>query len=532
MRCVASTQRISPRVEPCASRTLRLTNVPFEVPVADVAHGALAALASAGHQSLVHCVTRVAVGDFTQQGVTEWEQNSGLVPLPPPYDGANAQTPRRPRDVGKHNRGFAVLCFASRASAAVAASALEALPPGAVQLRSGGSGAVLPDVKLRVEGARLADVGRLYLREDIARRAEEVSAAAAAQDAKRAARAPHRRRQKERDRAARDARLSAALLHAAGRVTGIDAEVPSHAEVEALWRRAFSEWRDPAHAKAHLGLVDWHSMPDEVDPCRGGGLGDTPRGMRKRLQVESFLAVLRQVLPGLAQDGRRVSIYDMGCGTGNLCLPLAHALPRCTFVAVDAKQDSIGRCAERARSAGLANVLAYHGDIGESARQPGAPPVDIAMGLHVCGAGTDMVLDVATSARAVFVVSPCCVGKLNIAGCTCAPKSALIRARLASSADEFSLLAAAADFAGDSHVNGYDETSPSGALPRASKTCVEVDRAAAAAEKGYTVHLVKLLHPEACVRNDLLVGWPSGGGAQGGDTCGDLFLPPQTQHSI
>lgn len=527
MRCVASAHRAAPRVEPCASRTLRLTNIPFGVRVADVAHGALAALASGGNNlSLVQCVTRVAVGDFTHQGVTEWDFNSdGLTALPPPYVGADVQTPRRPRDVGKQNRGFAVLCFASRAAAAVAASALEALPPGAVQLRTS-SDAVLTDVTFRVEGARLSD-GRLYLREDLARRAEEVTAAAAAQDAKRAARAPHRRRQKERDRVARDARLSTALLHAAGHVApDAAAEAPSHGDVEALWRRAFSEWRDPAHAKAQLGAVDWAAMPDEVDPCRGGGLGDTPRGLRKRLQVESFLAVLRQVLTRLAPDGRtrRVFIYDMGCGTGNLCLPLAHALPHCTWVAVDAKQDSIARCAERARRAGLTNVMAMHGDIVQSARQPGAPPVDIAMGLHVCGSGTDLVLDVATSARAVFVVSPCCVGKMNVVGCACGPKSALIRARLAT--EEFSILAAAADFAGDSHVSGYDANSPTGALPRASKAVVEFDRAAAATEKGYTVHLVKLLHPEACVRNDLLVGWPASERGSSGDMCGDLFLPP------
>jgi hypothetical protein len=532
MRCVASAHRAAPRVEPCASRTLRLTNIPFAVPVTDVAHGALAALASAGNLSLVQCVTRVAVGDFSQQGVTEWDNitpigaaDGGLVALPPPYDGADTQAPRRPRDVGKHNRGFAVLCFASRAAAAVAATALEALPPGAVQLRTSDA-LLLTDVQFRVEAARLAD-RRLYLREDLARRADEVTAAAAAQDAKRAARAPHRRRQKERDRVARDAGLTSALLRAAGQVdTGPPAaEAPSHGDVEALWRRAFSEWRDPVHAKTHLGAVDWEAMPDALDPCRGGGLGDTPRGLRKRLQVESFLAVLRQVLTRLAPDGRGVSIYDMGCGTGNLCLPLAHALPHCTWVAVDVKQDSIARCADRARRAGLRNVVAVHGDIVASARQPGAPPVDIAMGLHVCGSGTDLVLDVATSARAVFVVSPCCVGKLNVGTCgACGPKSALIRARLAT--DEFSVLAAAADFAGDSHVSGYDASSPTGALPRASKACVEFDRASAAAEKGYTVHLVKLLHPEACVRNDLLVGWPASERGGNGDMCGDLFLPP------
>jgi len=467
------------------------------------------------------------VGDFTVQGVHEWTIRADavpLVPLPPPFEGADTDTARRPRDVGKHNRGFAVLCFASHSACDAALNALQALPPGAVTLHDG-DGVVVPDVQLRVERARDTSApGRLYLREDIDRKAEEEAAAVAAQDAKRAARAPHRRRQKERDRTARDARLTSALLRAAGRSD--DAIEPQ--SVESLWKSAYSGWRDATHAQRVLGAIDWDTnMPADLDPCQGGGLGLTPRGLRKRQQVESFLAVLRALLPQLAAElGRPVIIHDYGCGTGNLCLPLCATLLDCNFIAVDAKQESIARCADRAAKAGLTNLTCYHGDIRDAA----LVSPDIALGLHVCGSGTDAVLDVATSSRAVFCISPCCVGKLNMASSTMQnaanPKSRLIRARLPPElSDDYACLAQAADFAGDSNVSGYDTHSRAGALPRAAKTAVEVDRGVGAAEKGYDVRLIKLLHPESCVRNDVLVGWPADKRLVG-DAVGQLLAKP------
>ena len=62
-------------------------------------------------------------------------------------------------------------------------------------------------------------------------------------------------------------------------------------------------------------------------------------------------------------------------------------------------------------------------------------------------------------------------------------------------------------WAGDDQVDGYDEHSLEGAIPRAAKAFVEADRAASAREQGYEVHVMKLLHRSACVRNDILVGW-------------------------
>ncbi len=41
-------------------------------------------------------------------------------------------------------------------------------------------------------------------------------------------------------------------------------------------------------------------------------------------------------------------------------------------------------------------------------------PLDVALALHACGNATDEALQLATAARAAFVVSPCCVGKLKM----------------------------------------------------------------------------------------------------------------------
>lgn len=481
------------RCAPHPSRSVYVGNLPFALPCAQAAADLCATL-RLHSGALGNTLLRVAVSDFTAQGVAEFEHEplSGsrvLRLLSPPHVGADTPAARKPRDAGKHNRGFAVLCFASASAAAAATAALTSSTPcGALAgttLRLGDSGATR----------------RLYLREELWSRSKELAEAAAAKDSRRAARAPHRARQRERDRAAREAALTAALRAAA------DAD----GDVAAVWQlRAFSAWTSPSESK-QAGALDWDQMPAAVDPCRGGGLDFTPRGHRKRLQVESFLAVLRTLLPN-----KRAVIADFGAGTGNLCVPLAWALPQCRFYAVDCKRESVERLSARASAAGLENLSAVQGRIEQFPHS-----FDIALGLHVCGAGTDAALEAATSRRAAFCVSPCCVGKLNLqgGGGGGGAQSRLISRRLRP--EDYALLASAADYAGDSHTSGYDTASQRGALPRAAKACVETDRAARAQEHGYRVHLVKLLHPEACVRNDLLIGWPTD--LPGADA---LFTPP------
>jgi hypothetical protein len=533
-RAASSSAVAAEAASPAASRSVHVGNLPFDAPPADVAAALLASLrgAAGGGASAAQLVTRVVVSDYSACGCAEFDCSGGEAarqPLPPPWPGAHADAPRKARDEGKRNRGFALLCCASAGAAAAATAAL-AQPAGA----SAAAGGVFGGRALRVGGDGGAAAAR-YVREAVAAAAGAEAARDAEREARRAARAPHRQRQKARARAARDADLAALLRAAFGAPPGaVPASSPESepAAVEALWAGAFSGWAD-AQASAAAGALPWDDAPAAADPCRGGGLDPAPggRGERKRRQVETFVAALK----GLRLAPPGATLVDFGAGTGNLALALAWALPACRVVAVDAKAQSVALLAERANSAGLLNCTALEGDI---AAYDG--PCDVALGLHVCGRGTDAVLAAAQRRRAPFLVSPCCIGKVNLrhddsgddgendddandGALIRHPRSRALRRRL--SGAEYARLAAAADFSGDSHVDGYDTASGAGALPRAAKAAVEADRAAAAAEARFGVALLKLLHPSACVRNDLLVGWPAEAAAAAA-AARALFAPP------
>ncbi|KAK3253455.1 hypothetical protein CYMTET_37296, partial [Cymbomonas tetramitiformis] len=238
--------------------------------------------------------------------------------------------------------------------------------------------------------------------------------------------------------------------------------------------------------------------------------------------VESLLAVLRGA--GLTHDG--TVLADFGSGSGNLALPLSYLLPQCTFLCLDIKSRAIDLLNERAAAADLTNIYAYVGTIQEFEQ-----PFDACLALHVCGAATDYAMMKAVERRVPYVMSPCCIGKLHrtvhgrgldlvnldpaasgeksLRGMQVRyPRSRWMRRLVA--ADEFVSLAAAADYSGHSGVSGYDANSEEGRIPRFAKAAVEADRNASAREEaGYSTHLMKLLYPQACVRNDLLIGQPA-----------------------
>lgn len=130
------------------------------------------------------------------------------------------------------------------------------------------------------------------------------------------------------------------------------------------------------------GPLDWERLPASCDPgsairggagggagagdpANGGGADDSgsaakaaSRARRKRLQVESFAAVLASLLgppPGRAG----VRVVDFGSGTGNLLLPLAAAWRACEWVAVEMKPHPLRLLRRRADEARLANVATF-----------------------------------------------------------------------------------------------------------------------------------------------------------------------------
>jgi hypothetical protein len=173
------------------------------------------------------------------------------------------------------------------------------------------------------------------------------------------------------------------------------------------------------------------------------------RTLRKRLQVESFLLLLLQMLkpshmpscqdaaalkahiqqlalqaelsnsPGSTGGADHIPIQqyrqyegyqfvEFGCGTGNLVLPLARLLPGCQFHAIDMKWRSVELLEQRAKAAGLSNLTAAVGRIEQY-----EGPCDVALALHACGSASDYSLLQAARCRAAYIVSPCCVGKLQ-----------------------------------------------------------------------------------------------------------------------
>lgn len=476
--------------------------------------------------------------------------------------------PRKRRDEGKRNRGFAVVQFDTVDAGREAALVLDRAELEGRALRSSAG----VQTKQMEAAAREAD-------------AEEDSDSDARREA-RAERRAHNRRQKKR----RKARQDAALEHTLDRLRrahplweAADAEVPSlevpspvpslddeTASVRAWWDddawRAgwgalYSRWCDDTAAVA-LGEMDWASCPPSADPSGAHRRGGAARGARKRRQVESFLAVLRAAR---LHDGaetrdrtkkRARTVVDFGCETGNLILPLAAANPSTRFVGLDLNPRSVALLRERADAAGLTNVRAEVGLIEDY-----EGPCDVALALHVCGDGTDAVLLQAQARGAAFVVAPCCVGKLKDGGLSSIsgmkrelgadgdepdsdsdsagtvstaetdgdamsgglvvnpgpgrrrltvihPRSTWMRGRV--QRPEYLSLAAAADWSGH---QGVDATSAPGnltRLPRAAKAAVELDRGAAAAEAGYGVRVMKMLHEGSGLKNDVIVGFPRG----------------------
>jgi SAM-dependent methyltransferase len=272
-----------------------------------------------------------------------------------------------------------------------------------------------------------------------------------------------------------------------------------------------------------------------------------------------------RLLDGAEMDAptRVRTVVDFGCGTGNLILPLAAAEPSTRFVGLDLNPRSVALLRERAEAAGLTNVRAEVGLIEDY-----EGPCDLALALHVCGDGTDAVLLQAQARGSAFVVAPCCVGKLKDGGLSSIsgmkrelgadgdepdpdsesdsagtvstegtvgnasasdatsgglvvnpgpgrrratvihPRSTWMRGRV--QRPDYLSLAAAADWSGH---QGVDATSAPGALtrlPRAAKAAVELDRGAAAAEAGYGVRVMKMLHEGSGLKNDVIVGFPRG----------------------
>lgn len=175
-----------------------------------------------------------------------------------------------------------------------------------------------------------------------------------------------------------------------------------------------------------LNRVNWDIIPPALDPAGGGNLSHA-RAARKRMQVASFVAILRALLPIFSQRlspssslsspssptalsaSPPVRVVEFGAGSGNLVLSLAHFFPSFSFVAVEMKPGHVTRLNARAVAGGVADrVRGWEGMI-----ERYDAPFDVAVCLHACGGATDAGMMQAAKCNALYLTAPCCIGKLK-----------------------------------------------------------------------------------------------------------------------
>jgi len=283
-----------------------------------------------------------------------------------------------------------------------------------------------------------------------------------------------------------------------------------------------------------------------VDPSlrdRGGGLSflSRDRGMRKQQQLGNFFHIVKFLLslPVKHQDSlpasncgggdrKRLRVIDFGCGSGNLCLPLAWRFPDVEFVFVDRNQVSLDLVARRARQARLQNArtLQWEFDLGPGGcvenlerfvARIDAGPGDarapaIGIGLHCCGSLTDIVMEACRMMGAQCVVCPCCNGNVSMQNASSVAGSPLRYPRhpgLVSEHDFVNLVCPMADHnahAGGGAGPGGGAGGAPGAEARSSlaKHIVEYDRAMWARRHWQNVRLLRL-RPASCSPKNLVI---------------------------
>jgi len=409
---------------------------------------------------------------------------------------------RRVRDQGKCTQGWALVELEDEEAALSAAAGLAGARLGSAL--GGGTLCVAP--------AR----SRVALS---AARAAEAAAAAAASAAARERQRVHNQRQRQRRRG-RGTEALTSLLAGVSPPGGLDAAaafqpldgVAARLRANPLpWASVAAEAR-PEAALLHRSLL---SLPEPASHV--SAVAQARRCRRKALQVESFYLLLQPLLALEKQPGTRLLVVDFCCGTGGLALPLAALLPQADFLGVDVDPESMRIMAARAAAAGLRNVRTQCARVEEYAQ----PAFDVALGLHACGSLTDHVMLQAAAHGALYVVCPCCMGKLafslrapDAAGAIAHPRSAWLRAHLGPDGGAaFAELAAAADV---SHGEAEDEAllAQQGVQPaalrlsRAAKLNLELDRQEAAREAGYSTAAFLLLQPHVQAKNAMLLGVP------------------------
>jgi len=146
--------------------------------------------------------------------------------------------------------------------------------------------------------------------------------------------------------------------------------------------------------------ISWTGIPQEVNPSEGEL--DPGRALRKRQQIENMVSL---ILPLLSSGDK---IVEFCAGGGHLGIVVAYLRPDCQVVLVENKEESIDRALTRIQRLKLQNVSIFLSNL-----EHYNGSFNVGTALHACGSATDLVLRKCLTAKASFVISPCCYGSIK-----------------------------------------------------------------------------------------------------------------------
>jgi len=335
------------------------------------------------------------------------------------------------------------------------------------------------------------------------------------------------------------------------------ARVVAHIE-ENIHTTETNETKQASMAPSSCSIPPPPPPPPPTSPSSGGGepAKKKPKAVPLASRASSVGSVERRDL-GL----HPLHIVDFGSGSGNSVLAFAALLPQCRFTLVDNNPFCAELGEKRVVKAGLRNVRWCVGDVADFTQV-----FDIGMATHLCGGATDVAEEKAIGNGAVFVLTPCCMGKIRhsikrdyqsvhqqrreegrtqILPQKGAPPGVLAEGIYGDEAESSPAAGAVVDQ--DRHAAGEEEDIEGSAgivYPRsgwlrgqlgledyleiirlsdhssltagdaytASKRLMDADRCTVAAEAGYETLVGNLWPLEASPKNDVLVGAPGGMG--------------------
>ncbi|KAM5159513.1 glutathione S-transferase C-terminal domain-containing protein [Callospermophilus lateralis] len=234
--------------------------------------------------------------------------------------------------------------------------------------------------------------------------------------------------------------------------------------------------------------LDWNGLPAAVSPKEGKMSSD--RALRKQQQLNNLVyVVIKQAKPG-------DRIVDFCSGGGHVGIVLAHILPSCQVILIENKEISLIRAKKRSDDLGLSNIWFIQANM-----EYFTGMFNIGVALHACGVATDMVIEHCIKTRASFVTCPCCYGFIQNTSKFNFPKSEQFKKTL--SYKEHMILCRFAD-------QTAVQLPPQRRLIGKQCMClVDLDRARAAEEHGYSVQVISM-EPESCSpKNNMIVGVPT-----------------------